>query len=47
MQLTQAEFGIYTDMVKHGGLQGGALKSYEGMLKGGNPGLSEASRKSL
>jgi len=47
VQLSQAEFGIYTDMVKNGGLQGGALKAFEGMLKGGNPGLSEASRQKL
>ncbi len=47
VQLTQAEFGLYVDMVRNGGLQGGALRAYEGMLRAGNPGLSEGSGQKL
>ena len=47
VQLSQAEFSIYTKIVKSGGLQGGALKAFEGMLNAGNSGLNESSRQKL
>ena len=40
VNLTQAEFQIYRQMLSSGGLQGNALRAFEGQMAAGNPGLS-------
>jgi hypothetical protein len=46
VDLTQAEFGVFKQMVTSGGLQGSALKMLESM-QGKNPGITEQSREKL
>ncbi|MFN7582604.1 MAG: hypothetical protein ACK5UD_16365, partial [Planctomyces sp.] len=47
VDLTQAKFSLFQDMITSGGLVGNALRAFEGMLASGNPGLSPASRQKL
>ncbi|MFZ6760928.1 polymorphic toxin-type HINT domain-containing protein [Undibacterium sp. Ji50W] len=47
VNLSQAEFAIYKEMLKSGGLQGDALRAFEGMMKAGNGGLNEESAQKL
>ena len=47
VSLTQAEFGILTNMIDSGGLIGKAQKQLNGLLKSGNKGVSSDSRDKL
>jgi phage tail protein X len=47
VNLTQAEFQIYRQMLSSGGLQGNALRAFEGQMAAGNPGLSADSTERL
>ena len=45
--LSQAEFGVYTQMVRAGGLKGDAAKALEGLLKSRNAGVNAQSAAKL
>lgn len=47
MNVTQADFGILTQMTTDGGLKGGAKKALDNMLASGNGGLNAASEAKL
>ncbi|MNV10945.1 hypothetical protein D3C71_1014890 [compost metagenome] len=47
VQLSRAEFRVYTDMVRDGGLRGGSEKALEGMISAGNAGVNATSRARL
>jgi hypothetical protein len=47
VQLTQAEFSVFRNMITSGGLTGNALKQFNGMQKAGNAGLSPQSQQNL
>jgi hypothetical protein len=47
VNLTQAEFQIYRLMQTSGGLQGDALRAFNGMMEAGHPGLSADSAERL
>ena len=45
--LTQAEFSLLPQMVRDGGLQGQALRAYEGMIRTNNLGITTDSKQKL
>lgn len=47
VQLTQAEFGIYTRMLENGGLSGSALRMMEGYISSSNGGINPGSQARL
>jgi hypothetical protein len=47
VDLTQAEFKVFLEMIESGGLAGNARKAFDGMMQAGNGGLNAASEQKL